>query len=97
MAERYAACAKAFGLTAAAPRLVVRPMNKRWGSLPAGSCTLTLNTRLVEAPVDLIDYVIMHELCHIRHPHHGPAFLDDLTIRMPDWRERKRKLERFML
>ncbi|MGR1581328.1 M48 metallopeptidase family protein [Thalassobius sp. S69A] len=36
---------------------------------------LLLNRRLVQAPVDSIDYVITHELCHIAEPHHGPDFL----------------------
>ena len=72
--------------------LIVRRMEKRWGSLsPSGR--LLLNRRLVEAPPDAIDYVIAHELCHLAEPHHGAAFHRLLSRVMPDWEERKRRLE----
>ena len=75
--------------------LVVRPTRQRWGSMsPAGR--LLLNRRLVQAPVDAIDYVITHELCHVAEPHHGPAFFELLDKVMPDWERRKQRLERAM-
>ena len=49
---------------------------------------------LIRASVDAIDYVITHELCHMRHKHHGAAFFDLLGRVMPDWEKRKLKLER---
>ena len=74
---------------------IVRRMEKRWGSLsPAGR--LLLNRRLIEAPVDTIDYVIAHELCHMAEPHHGEAFHRLLDRVMPDWAGRKRRLEERM-
>lgn len=42
---------------------------------------------------DAIDYVIAHELCHMAEPHHGAAFHALLGRVMPDWEERKRRLE----
>ncbi|MFC6688672.1 M48 family metallopeptidase [Jhaorihella thermophila] len=73
--------------------LIVRQIRQRWGSMsPAGR--LLLNLRLIQAPVDAIDYVITHELCHIAEPHHGPAFFDLLAQVMPDWDRRKQRLER---
>ncbi|TYO91169.1 M48 family metallopeptidase [Oceanicella actignis] len=73
--------------------LIVRKIRQRWGSMsPAGR--LLLNLRLIQAPVDAIDYVITHELCHIAEPHHGPAFFELLTRVMPDWEHRKLRLER---
>lgn len=75
--------------------LVVRHLAQRWGSMtPAGR--LILNRRLVHAPIDAIDYVITHELCHIAEPHHGPAFFALLDRTLPDWRKRKDRLERVM-
>lgn len=75
--------------------LIVRKLSQRWGSMsPAGR--LILNTRLIEAPVDAIDYVITHELCHMIHPHHGAAFVKVLENVMPDWVSRKTKLEALM-
>lgn len=75
--------------------LIVRQIRLRWGSMsPAGR--LLLNRRLIEAPVDAIDYVITHELCHIPQPHHSPAFFDLLGRVMPDWERRKERLERVL-
>jgi predicted metal-dependent hydrolase len=74
------------------PRVVVRDMRSRWGSLsPAGQ--MTLNSRLVQAPPRCIEYVIVHELCHLMHRHHGPAFFSLLGRVMPDWPARKERLE----
>lgn len=76
-------------------RMIVRKLRQRWGSMsPSGG--LLLNLRLIEAPVDAIDYVITHELCHIAKPHHGAAFFRLLDRILPDWRRRKERLERVM-
>lgn len=75
--------------------LIVRQFKQRWGSMsPVGR--LLLNRRLIEAPVDAIDYVITHELCHIAIPHHGGAFYELLDRVLPDWERRKQRLERIM-
>jgi predicted metal-dependent hydrolase len=69
----------------------LRTMSKRWGS-----CTSTgrifLNPLLVSASKDCIDYVIIHELCHLRFPNHSSSFYQLLTSIMPDWSDRKQKL-----
>jgi len=73
--------------------LIIRRYKSRWGSMsPTG--VLGLNLDLIRAPIECIDYVIIHELCHLRFPHHGPRFWDLLERVMPDWRKRKSKLER---
>jgi predicted metal-dependent hydrolase len=72
--------------------LVIMRLRQRWGSMtPTGK--LILNRVLIRASVDAIDYVITHELCHMRHNHHGGAFFDLLDRVMPDWEKRKLKLE----
>lgn len=74
------------------PRLQIRRMQKRWGSLST-SGTLTLNTDLIRAPKECIDYVITHELCHIQCHDHSSDFYRLLEKVMPDWEKRKHKLE----
>ena len=75
--------------------LIIRQTKQRWGSM-SSSGRLLLNRRLVQAPVDAIDYVITHELCHVAEPHHGTAFFELLEKVMPDWECRKQRLERVM-
>lgn len=75
--------------------LIVRQFQQRWGSMSPGR-RLLLNRRLIHAPIQAIDYVITHELCHTTEPHHGPAFFDLLDRVMPDWPKRKERLERAM-
>ncbi len=71
----------------------IRNMQKRWGSCTA-SAKILLNLHLIKAPLTAIDYVIVHELCHLKHPHHNTAFYNMLTYYMPDWDKRRKQLEK---
>jgi len=74
------------------PPLVIRTMSKRWGShTPTGR--ILLNEMLIAARRDCIDYVIVHELCHVVEPNHSPKFHSLLRRLMPDWERRKNLLE----
>lgn len=77
----------------APPILRVRNMDTRWGSCLPGKGVITLNKRLLEAPRNCIEYVVMHEFCHFIHPNHSKHFYDFLSMMMPDWRERKKLLD----
>lgn len=91
--ESFERCWPAFErLSLPRPRLQIRRMKTRWGSL-SSSGTLTLNTDLIRSPRECIDYVITHELCHLQFPDHGPGFYRLLEQVMPDWEKRKQKLE----
>ncbi len=79
-----------------APRLIVRAMQSRWGSLSQGG-TMTLNSNLVRAPRVCIEYVVVHELCHINHRDHDASFFRLLGEFMPDWEQRKQRLEMALL
>jgi predicted metal-dependent hydrolase len=74
------------------PALQVRQMRTRWGSCTARGKIL-LNLKLVMLPRQLIDYVVVHELCHLVEHNHGKAFYDLLSRVMPGWQERREKLE----
>ena len=71
--------------------LAVRRMRRRWGSCFRDG-RITLNTELVAQSDELIDYVLVHELCHLQVFNHGPRFYAALDGCMPDWRERRERL-----
>lgn len=72
-------------------RLVIRAMTSRWGSC-SSSGTITLNRHLIKAPLECVEYVVAHELCHLKHRGHGARFYGLLAAIIPDWRERKKRL-----
>ena len=76
---------------AAPSRIEVRDLGYRWGSCGKKS-VLFFNWKLLQLPVRLADYVIIHELVHLQVPNHGPEFWRTLERAMPSWRERKEEL-----
>lgn len=76
------------------PILKIRNMTSRWGSCQPKKGIITLNSKLIEAPRNCIEYVILHELVHFIHPNHSRQFWDFVAMMMPDWKERKEELER---
>jgi predicted metal-dependent hydrolase len=77
----------------AMPIVRIREMDTRWGSCLVRKGIITLNKRLLEAPRNCIEYVVMHEFCHFIHPNHSKHFYGFLSMLMPDWKERKKLLE----
>ena len=67
-----------------------------WGSCSARG-HINLNLRLMQVPAQLQDYVMLHELCHLRHMNHGPAFHALLESLCPDHRELSRQLRAYKL
>ncbi len=76
--------------------MVIKRMNKRWGSCTPGG-KIIVNPEIIKAPSKCIEYVFIHELCHIKHPHHGKEFYSLQEKMMPDWKRWKDRLERVMI
>lgn len=71
--------------------LALRRMRSRWGSC-SKTGLITLSTHLVHAPVNCIDYVICHEMAHMREFNHSPRFYAWQTLLCPQWQARKAEL-----
>ena len=82
--------ATALGVTYA--RLTVRDQRSRWGSCSSRGA-LSFNWRLVLAPHDVLDYVVVHEVCHLVEHHHGAAFWELVARRRPGYAESKQWLD----
>lgn len=95
LAEVLAGFAELPWLTAGLPAWKHRYMRSQWGSCSA-SGKLSLNTHLVKTPQRLIEYVVLHELCHLEHHNHGPQFHALVTRYMPDWRARSSELNKYL-
>lgn len=90
-AERYDAIFKKFDYTHQ-PKLQIKKMDRRWGSFVRGK-SIILNPLLIRTSKDCIDYVITHELCHLKHLNHTKAFYKLLAVKFPEWEKVKEKLE----
>lgn len=74
------------------PQLLIKTMLRRWGSITSTN-KLILNTNLIKANTRCIDYVILHELCHLRYWDHSKKFQNLLRVLMPDFEKQKAKLD----
>lgn len=91
--ERLVACHRAMareGLPL--PALVIRSMTSRWGSYSRRTGRICLNLNLIRAPLSCLDYVIIHELCHMKELNHGPRFWKLVSRYVPDHLELRRRL-----
>ena len=79
----------------AMPELKFRAMKSRWGSCRYEKGSLSFNTALAHVPGACVDYVVMHEFCHFIQPNHSSAFHSLMSKLMPDWKERKKVLEKY--
>ena len=75
------------------PEIQMREMVSRWGSCSPKKGFITFNTALVTMPISCIEYVVTHEFTHFLYPNHSKKFYEQLATFMPDWEERKRRLE----
>ena len=74
-------------------RLIVSDPKTRWGSCDAKN-NIRLSWRILMAPLEIVDYIVAHELCHVVHRNHGPRFWRKLEKVMPDCLERRDQLRK---
>jgi len=74
------------------PSISIRHMKKQWGSCSAHG-RISLNWNLVKAPIECVDYVLTHELCHLREHNHSKKFYALLDRHAPNWKPVKAKLD----
>lgn len=74
-------------------RVSIRNQKSQWGSC-SKSGTLSFNYKLLLIPPELADYVIVHELCHVKEMNHSHRFWALIAKAVPDWRERRRALKK---
>ena len=86
LAQRTAYFARQVGATYG--RITVRDQKTRWGSC-SQTGNLNFNFRLILAPLEVLDYVVVHELCHRRQMNHSTQFWQEVAQVLPDYRKRK--------
>lgn len=74
-------------------RITIRDQKTRWGSCSSKG-TLSFNWRLMLAPPAILDYVVVHELCHLRHMDHSPAFWQAVGEVFPDYASARKWLRK---
>ena len=79
---------EAAALGVSVERIAIRDQRTRWGSCSTRG-TLSFNWRLVLAPLEVLDYVVVHELCHLREPNHSRRFWHLVESRRPGWRTQR--------
>ena len=75
-----------------AGKLAYRNMTSRWGSCQPATGRICINVRLALYPPECLEYVVVHELCHLLERGHGPRFHQLMDTFMPDWKQRRAKL-----
>ena len=75
------------------PDLEIRRMSKRWGSC-TGNGKIIINPEIIKAPTKCLEYLLIHEMCHLIEHNHNTKFYSLLSQQMPNWRKWKNRLER---
>jgi predicted metal-dependent hydrolase len=77
-------------------RIFIKNLYANWGSCSARG-NLNFNYKIIHLPPHLAEYVVVHELCHLKEMNHSPRFWAEVARSVPDWRQRRRELRRYQL
>ena len=72
-------------------------MTKRWGTCNVQSKKIWLNLQLAKKPIECLEYIILHELVHLKERNHNAVFVEIIDRYMPNWREIKKELNNQIL
>jgi len=75
--------------------LIIRTMKRRWGSC-SNKGVITLSTELIKLADKYIEYVIIHELCHLKHHNHGSKYYKLLSEVFPEWKTVRKELRKYI-
>ena len=76
------------------PKIEIRKMKRRWGCCFPKQGKIVYNLGLIKVPMECIEYVVLHELSHFKHPNHSTKFYNFVANYMPDWKSRKKILDK---
>lgn len=79
------------------PNIVLRRMKSRWGSCRSDGQRICLNSELAKKPLECLEYVLVHEMVHLFEHSHNHRFKTLMDRFLPDWRERKKRLNNYLL
>ena len=85
------------GLGIEYPHIRIRNMVSRWGSCHTVKNIITLNTYLIYAPIECVEYVILHEFTHFLQANHSAKFYEELSKVCPDWKRRRKQLNEIVI
>lgn len=72
-----------------------KKQESRWGSCSTKTRLIYISHRMIDAPLDMMEYLIIHELCHLKEANHGPRFWAHVAVGCPDYKTRRRLLKNY--
>jgi hypothetical protein len=77
------------------PRLIkIKNQKKQWGSCSSNGI-VRFNWKVIMTPISVLDYVVVHELCHLLHPHHSAQFWQKVQSIIPDYKKKRDLLKEY--
>lgn len=72
-----------------------KKQTSRWGSCSTKTRQIYISNQMVNGPIELLEYLVTHELCHLKEPNHGPRFWQLVAVACPDYKVRRRNLKAY--
>lgn len=89
----YNNCFEQFKESKIKPDLKIRKMKSKWGVCNITNKTITLNQELIKLDSKYLEYVIYHELCHLKHPNHSKDFWNLVEVYIPNYKQIRKEMK----